>query len=419
MAGATLILSPHCRITMSTLRSHFLLILFCGGAMMAISLGLRQSFGLFLPSFTRWNGAETAQFFIWAIALQNVVWGIFSTLFGSLADRHGAARVAACGAIGYTLGLVLMAGSLRSPGGLLLGHLLIGLGLSGCGFSVVLGAVARCAPVQWRSQALGAVTAAGSLGQFLLVPVAGSLLGHFGWVVACVVMAIFALLMTPVAACLRERPIIPAAGAARQSQLRILGAALGNRDYLLLTTGFFVCGLQVVFITTHLPQYLLEKGIGPQVAAWTLSLIGLFNVFGTLACGWLGSRFPMRIILAWLYLLRALLILVFLLVPSGPATSLLFGALIGLLWLGTIPLTSGLVIRFFGTASMSMLFGFVFFSHQLGSFCGAWLGGVIHLYSGDYTLMWWFVIVAGVLAALLHYPIREADYVTAPLAASH
>ena len=379
------------------------LLLCCGALLLAVPLGVRQSFGLFLPEFMAFNPRGTAHFSL-AIALQNLAWGLCSPVFGLWADRRGAGRVAAAGAACYVLGILLMSASLTSPGGLLAGQLLIGIGMSGCGFSVVFGAVARAVPEPRRSLALGVVSAGGSLGQFCGPLAVGWLLATFQWSTTLLLLAVPAAFLVVTAAGLTERRT-----STTQAPLPAWAARdFIQRDYVLLTAGFFVCGLQVVFIMTHLPAYLADRGLPATYASWSLAFIGLFNIVGTLACGWLGGRLRKKNILGTIYLARSAAILAFVMLPTHGYTVLVFGAVMGLLWLGTVPLTSGLVAYLCGTGRMATFYGVTFLSHQLGSFVGAWLGGVLRSLTGDYGLMWLVVGLAGLVAAALHYPIREA-----------
>ena len=390
---------------------RFLVVLFCCSLLTLLAFGIRQCFGLFLPAFSAAHGGGGAHWFGLAIALQNLLWGLLSPLFGGVADRWGAARVAAGGGLVYALGLVLMAFGLHSPAVVIGSQALVGLGLSGCGFSVALGAVGRAAPPRWRSQALGLTTAAGSFGHFALTPLVGGWLAAWGWGAALLAMAALAALTIPAAAGLRA----PGGGAVAPPPLRpVLAVAFGSRDYWLLSAGFFVCGWQVVFIATYLPSHVVGHGLAPHWGHWALSLIGLFNIFGTLACGWLGASCSKRMLLTWLYALRSLVILCFLLAPPTPLRLLLFSACIGLLWLGTVPLTSGLVADLCGTPYLSLLYGGVFLAHQLGSFLGAWLGGLLYDRLGDYGPMWQLSAMLGLLAAVLHWAIREPPPQPAP-----
>ena len=370
-------------------------------------MGVRQSFGLFLPviSVDLNSGREV---FALAVAAQNLLWGICSPIFGLLAHRYGSLKFIIVGALCYVSGLLLSAFSSTGVH-LLLGQLLLGIGLGGVGFSLVLGAVVMNTPSQWRSLALGLVTSGGSFGQFACIPVAQSLLNSFGWSLSFLWLALIAATMLAFSLGLRSLPASsrlepePAKEPARV----ILARALSYRSYQFLIAGFFVCGLQIVFIAMHLPAYLQDNKLDPSVTAWAFSLIGLFNIIGSLGCGWLGGRYSKKYSLSWLYLIRSIAVMAFVLLPLSGASAIVFGAVIGLLWLGTVPLTSGLVAQMFGARDVALLYGLVFLSHQLGSFLGAWLGGLVYDYSGNYDLMWALVIISGLFAALMHMPIRE------------
>lgn len=385
----------------------WLLVLVCGTTLITLTMGLRQGFGLFLPPISEALGTGR-ELFALAIAIQNLVWGLASPFFGGLADRFGARLVAAVGGLIYTAGLLVMGLSL-TPEAIVFGQFLIGVGLGGAGFSVVLGAVGRAAPPEKRSFALGFVTAGGSLGQFAFVPVAAVLLNSFGVTQALLGLALMATTMVAVAFGLRPATLEGTGPAPiSQSLAEALNEALSHRGYVLLTVGFFVCGFQVVFIATHLPAFLADYGVGTSYAAWALALVGLFNIFGSLLAGWLGGRFSKRNLLSFIYIGRSLVMIVFLLLPITGPTTLVFGAVMGLLWLGTVPLTSGLIVVFFGTRYLATLYGVVFLSHQVGSFLGAWLGGLVYDLRGAYDLMWWLTIASGFVATALHLMIREA-----------
>ena len=389
-----------------TARTKFILALVGGGALITLTMGLRQSFGLFLPGISEtFQGAR--EVFSFALALQNLCWGLLSPIFGGIADRWGPAKVAAVGALLYAGGLLYLSLSTQAAD-LIFAQILIGFGLAGAGFSVVLGSVARAASDENRSMALAITTAAGSFGQFAMVPIADYFLQSFGWQTAALVLAATALLMLPFVFGIRGDGMQRTQGIERSGSFsNYLKKTLSHIDFVLLGLGFFVCGIQVVFIATHLPSYLRDSGIGPSVASLSLAMIGLFNIFGTLACGWLGHRYPKKTVLTALYLLRSFVILAFITLPLSDLSAIVFGAAIGLLWLGTVPLTSGLIGVFFGTTYMSMFYGVAFFSHQVGSFLGAWLGGRLYDLTGNYDLMWWIVIFFGLVAALFHWPIRE------------
>jgi MFS family permease len=375
-------------------------------ALVSVTFGIRQIFGLFLVPISIEIGSGL-QMFSLAIAVQNLVWGLSSPFFGALADKYGAWRVAAFGTLVYAVGLLCMA-FMVNEAGLFLGQILIGMGLGSAGISIAVGAVARAAPPEKRSLAMGLVTSFGSFGQFALVPVAQILMTQNGWQFAIVILS--AVVASMVAFSLGMR--VPAGDArplegAVQTASSALREATSSRDYILLTLGFFVCGLQLVFITTHLPTYLRDSGLGGDTASWSLALIGLFNIIGAFVCGWLGGIVSKKKTLAIVYLLRGLIIVAFISLPPSPPLALIFGAAMGLLWLGTIPLTSGLIVTFFGPRHLSMLYGLVFLSHQLGSFVGAWLGGIWYDWYGNYEAMWWLNAGAGLFAFAINWAIRE------------
>jgi MFS family permease len=390
----------------SSLRQRWLVIMLAGATLVSATLGIRQVFGLFLQPISIELGTGF-QLFSLAIAVQNLVWGLSSPLFGAAADRYGPWRVAAIGALLYGGGLFLMS-SYVTEAGIFIGQILIGLGLGSAGISIAIGAVARAAPPEKRSIAMGLVTSFGSFGQFALVPVTQILMVTGGWQFALLMLSVIMASMVAVALGLRTP-----AGSARpiEGPDLTIGAALqqavSSRDYILLTVGFFVCGLQLVFITTHLPTYLHDAGLSPDISSWALALIGLFNIIGAFVCGWLGGVVSKKKSLATVYLLRGITIAAFILIPPTPVTALLFGACMGLLWLGTIPLTSGLIVVFFGPRYLSMLYGLVFLSHQIGSFVGAWLGGIWYDWFGNYEAMWWLNVAAGLFAFVVNWAIRE------------
>ena len=395
-------------MTSSDSRRPWTLLLMAAAFLVMVTLGIRQSFGLFLLPVTEALGTGREVFSL-ALALQNLLWGIASPFAGALADKFGAGRVAAIGTLFYAGGLVVMA-SFVSPSGLMMGQLMIGIGLGSAGVSIALGAVARAVAPEKRSLALGMVTSIGSFGQFAVLPVTQIFIDGYGWQVSLLLLS--GLSASMLASCLlmaRNEKVreVRTADIANITINGMLKTALSSTDYLLLTVGFFVCGIQVVFIATHLPTYLQDAGIGPEIASWALGLVGLFNIIGSLLAGWLGSFVSKAKLLAWLYLMRSVIIIGFLILPPSPMTALLFGAAMGLLWLGTIPLTSGLIVVFFGPAFLSMLYGVTFFSHQIGSFLGAWLGGWIYDNLGSYDLMWWIIIGSGVFAFIINLMIDE------------
>ena len=397
----------------SSLRQRWLVIMLAGATLVSATLGIRQVFGLFLQPISMELGAGF-QLFSLAIAIQNLVWGLSSPVFGAAADRYGPWWVAAMGALLYGGGLFLMA-SFVTDAGIFIGQILIGLGLGSAGISIAIGAVARAAPPEKRSLAMGLITSFGSFGQFALVPMTQILMVQGGWQFALLMLSVIMASMVAVAMGLRTP-----AGSARpiEGPILTIGAtlqqAVSSRDYILLTVGFFVCGLQLVFITTHLPTYLHDAGLSPDISSWALALIGLFNIIGAFVCGWLGGVVSKKKSLATVYLLRGITIAAFILIPPTPVTALLFGACMGLLWLGTIPLTSGLIVVFFGPRYLSMLYGLVFLSHQIGSFVGAWLGGIWYDWFGNYEAMWWLNAAAGLFAFSVNWAIRESRAEAAP-----
>ena len=390
--------------------SRWYLILMASAFLVVVTLGIRQSFGLFLLPATEAMGTGREVFSL-AMAMQNLVWGLVSPLAGAMADKFGAARVAAIGAICYAAGLLLM-GIIVSPGGLLFGQIMIGIGLGSAGISIALGAVARATAPEKRSLALGMVTSIGSFGQFAVLPITQFFIDGFGWQIALMLLSGVAASM--LAACLvlhlQDNEKAPqTADLAKLSAKDALGTALNSRDYILLTTGFFVCGIQIVFIGTHLPTYLRDAGLSSEVASWSLAVVGLFNIIGSFAAGWLGSFMSKKKLLAWFYLGRSIFMILFIMLPPTPLTAILFGCSMGLLWLGTIPLTSGLIVVFFGPTFLSMLYGVAFLSHQIGSFIGAWLGGRIYDMLGSYDVMWCIVIASGLFAFVINYMINEPE----------
>ena len=364
-------------------------------------MGLRHGFGLFAAPLSNTIGLSIGGFSL-AIAIQNLLWGLASPFCGALADRYGAGRMAAAGALCYAAGLALMGHSVL---GFYTGQMLVGVALAASTFGVVFGALSRTAPPARHSMGLGLVSAAGSVGAFAVVPLQGFALANFELSVACTLLALCALSMLPGAFALSERkraslPPLPAMAA--------FARATSHGSYILLTTGFFVCGFQVVFIAAHLPSYFADIGLARSVSTTALALIGLGNIFGTILSGWLGARIMRKkTILTLIYTLRSLVIVLFLLVDKTPLTAMIFASLMGLLWLSTVPPTSGLVLSFFGAPNMAMLYGIVFVSHQIGSFFGAWLGGVIFRAFQSYDPMWWLAVLLGFIAAILHYPIKE------------
>jgi predicted MFS family arabinose efflux permease len=382
-------------------------VLVCGGIILTIAMGIRHGFGLFLQPISHdmgW-GRET---FALAIAVQNLVWGATQPFVGMISDKYGAARVVMMGAALYALGLVAMANSHSPLVFVLTSGVLLGLGLTGVTFSVISGVLGRAFPPEKRSMALGISAAAGSFGQFAILPLAQWLLSNIGWYSALLAMAGVAVLMAPLAIAMVERPDAQR-HAFIQSARQAMGEALGHRGYMLLTAGFFVCGFQVVFLAVHLPAYLSDKGLPAHVAVTALALIGLFNVVGTYLAGWLGGRMPKRYILSAIYFARAVVLALFFWVPVSVASVYAFAVALGFLWLSTVPVTNGIVAQIFGVRYLAMLSGFAFFSHQIGSFLGAWLGGKVYDLTGTYDLVWYLSIALAILAGLINLPIDERE----------
>ena len=371
---------------------------------LALSLGVRHGFGLFLPPMSAQFGWGR-EVFAFAIALQNLIWGLAQPFTGALADRFGAAKVVIVGGVLYAVGLLLM-GLSDSPLSLSLSAgLLIGIGLSGTSFSVILGVVGRALPAEKRSMGMGIASAAGSFGQFAMLPGTLGLIGWLGWSTALLVLGLLVALIVPLVSMLKDRPL-PSLGA-DQTLKEALHEACSHSGFWLLAFGFFVCGFQVVFIGIHLPAYLVDQHLPATVGTTVLALIGLFNIFGTYTAGWLGGRMSKPRLLTGLYLARAVVIVVFLWAPVTQFSAYLFGMAMGFLWVSTVPLTNGTVSTMFGVRNLSMLGGIVFLFHQLGAFLGGWLGGVVYDQTGSYDLIWQVSILLSLLAAALNWPVRE------------
>jgi len=379
-------------------------ILLGSALILALSLGTRHGFGLFLPPMSAQFGWGR-EVFAFAIALQNLIWGLAQPFTGALADRFGAARVVLVGGILYAAGLMLMSMA-DSPASLSLSAgLLIGIGLSGTTFSIILGVVGRALPAEKRSMGMGLASAAGSFGQFAMLPGTLGLIGWLGWSMALIALGLLVAFILPLVAMLKDKPLPPSAG--EQTLREALHEACTHSGFWLLAFGFFVCGFQVVFIGVHLPAYLVDQHLPASVGTTVLALIGLFNVFGTYVAGWLGGKMSKPRLLTGLYLLRAVVIVLFLWAPLTQTTACLFGIAMGLLWLSTVPLTNGTVATLFGVRNLSMLGGIVFLFHQLGAFLGGWLGGVVYDRTGSYELIWQGSIALSLMAAALNWPVRE------------
>ncbi len=389
-------------------------VLLCGALIVTLSMGIRHGFGLWLQPITQAQG-WTRETFAFALAVQNIAWGLFGIFAGMAADRFGAFRVLIVCAGLYGLGLAGMALSTSTLGFALTTGVLIGAAQAGTTYAVIYGVIGRQLPAEKRSWAMGVAAAAGSFGQFLMVPVEGQLIESLGWQNALLVLAVAVLLIVPLAVGLREPGFGGATAVKREQTIaQALREAFQYRSFQLLMAGYFVCGFQVVFIGVHMPSYLKDHGLSPQVASYALALIGLFNVIGTYAAGALGQRIAKRHILAFIYFARAVAIALFLWAPLTPMSVYVFSAVMGLLWLSTIPPTNATVAQIFGVAHLSMLGGFVFFSHQIGSFLGVWLGGLLYDQTGSYDIVWYIAIALGVFAAIVNLPVREAPILRTP-----
>ncbi|MGO8955199.1 MAG: MFS transporter [Rhodomicrobium sp.] len=378
----------------------------CAGAMLAINMGIRQTFGLFLKPISQDLNLDR-QVFSLALAILNLVWGLGAPFAGALSDRLGAVRVALAGTALYVLGLVLMA---TAAGGnqLLLSGALIGLGVSGSGFTAVFGLVARAAPPEKRASALGLTTMGSAIGQFVSLPYTHVILDATGWVTSLFVLAGTAALMAPLALALSRAEIPePHPGRVEQSLGGALREAIKYPSFLLLTAGFFVCGFHIAAVAVHLPAFLADKGFGAGLGALALTVVGGGNILGTYLFGRIGDIVPKRFALAFIYLARGAIFIALIYLPLTETRVLIYAFILGLLWLGTVPLTSGMIVTFFGARWLSMLYGIVFFSHQVGSFTGAWLGGWFYDTYRSYDLLWWAAVAAGAIAAALNLPIRE------------
>jgi MFS family permease len=383
-------------------------LLIAGAMIVTLSMGIRHGFGLWLQPITMERG-WTRENFAFALAIQNLAWGFFGIFAGMLADKFGAFRVIVGGAVLYALGLWGMAMSTHTASFVLFAGVLIGAAQAGTTYAVIYGVIGRNIPAERRSWAMGVAAAAGSFGQFLMVPTESFLISNFGWQDALLICAALCALIVPLALFLRESSF--ANGATPPKRDQTIGQALKEAftypSFQLLMAGYFVCGFQVVFIGVHMPSYLKDNNLSPQVAATALALIGLFNVFGTYIAGSLGQRMPKRFILSSIYFARAVAISVFLIVPLSPASVYVFSAVMGVLWLSTVPPTNAAVAQIFGVAHLSMLGGFIFFSHQIGSFMGVWLGGLLYDKTGSYNIVWYISIALGVFAGLVNLPVKE------------
>ena len=382
-----------------------LVLIIAGCIIAAIGNGVRTSFGLFTLPMTADLGLSREQWGM-AMAIQNLAWGVTQPFAGAFADRVGTARTVAFGAVIYALGVLGMAFSPDAGLMTLTAGVVTGVGIAICSFSVVMAAFGRSVPPEKRSLIFGVATAASSFGQFAFAPISQGFINAFGWQSALLYLGMALLLIIPLSFALRGRTENPV-GHADLPFMEALAKAWGHGSYKLLVIGFFVCGFHLAFINVHMPAYLVQCGLSPEVGSWTIAVIGLFNIVGSLLAGYLGGKLPKQLLLATIYFLRAVAIGAFLLIPVSEITAYAFAAAMGLLWLSTVPLTAGLVTLFFGARYMGMLYGVAFFSHQLGSFVGVWLGGYVYDQTGSYSLVWYLGIVLGLASAALHIPINE------------
>ncbi|MFM9883192.1 MAG: MFS transporter [Burkholderiales bacterium] len=385
----------------SNQRHVMLILLVLSGLIISICMGLRQSLGIFMRPMAFELGISAATFGF-AIAVQNIVWGLSQPLVGALADRYGPRPVLIGTALMYAVGLLLMMYATSVPGGLEIAGFLVGVGIAGTGFGVLIGTVSRATPPEERTKTIGIVAAAGSLGTMVIAPIGQGLIDGFGWRAAMIVFAAVAASMALLSLPIREQPVAKGrSSAVAQTLGEAVREAMMDRGYLFMTLAFFACGFQLVFLTTHLPAYLQLCGVAPGVGASALALIGLFNAIGTYIFGLLGARYSEKHLLALIYLLRTFFIAVFLLLPIDAASTLVFAAAMGFLWLGVVPLVTGIIGRVFGLTHFNTLYGIVFLSHQVGSFFGAWMGGVVFDWMGNYNFAWGALVVIGIAAFML------------------
>ena len=389
---------------MKTDRNSMALLIALSGLIISLCMGLRQSLGLFMQPMGVELGISAAAFGF-SIALQNIVWGASQPFVGAIADRYGARPVLIGTSVVYAAGLLLMLASRSFPGALEVAGFFIGIGAAGTGFGVLMGTISRATPPEKRSQTVGLVAACGSLGTFVIAPLGGWLIDGFGWRAAMVAFAAIAASMVLFSLPIREAA--PLAVSTKQKLGQAVREAMRHRGYLFMTLAFFACGFQLVFITTHLPSYLALCGVAPGVGASALGLIGLFNALGTYLFGQLGARYSQKHLLALIYLARTAIIVVFLATPISAASTLVFAAAMGFLWLGVAPLVTGIIGRVFGLTHFNTLYGIVFLSHQVGSFFGAWMGGLVFDYAGNYDLAWGALLVIGLAAFTLQWVMDE------------
>ena len=380
------------------------IIVLAGAVIAGLSFGVRISFGIFLLPISADLGWGREVFAL-SIAVQHLIWGAAQPFAGVIADRYGSGRMLVIGCLMYAAGTAFMAWA-SSP---LMAHItagmLVGFGTAGCGLWIAFAAVGRVVAPERRTLALGIVSVGASAGQFIMVPIGQAFLDAYGWQTAFLLLGLCTLAMLPMAWPLRGKPITADTG--QQSFREAMAEAAQHRGFLLLNAGFFVCGFQITFVATHLPASLVDRGLSAEVGAWALGTIGLVNIIGSLMAGILGDRMSKKGLLCLLYLGRAIAVIAFVMFPATPLNAIIFAITIGLLWLSVVPVTSALVAQIFGPQYMATLFGIVFFSHQIGAFLGAWLGGSLYDLTGSYDLTWWITIALGIFAAIVHYPIDE------------
>jgi MFS family permease len=388
-------------------------ILACGCLIAVISFGPRSTLGFFLTPMSSDNG-WSREVFALSVAMQTLLYGAAQPFSGALADRFGTIRVIVAGALLYAAGIYMMSRATTPQSLYLSSGVLIGFGLSGCSFNLIISSFGKLLPENWRSFAFGLGTASGSFGQFLFSPLGVYLIQAVGWRATLEIFAGLLLLIIPLAVAVATprqdasaKPGLGPTSAPSQSYKQALAEAFGHRSYILLVLGFFTCGFQLGFVTVHLPSYLVDRGLSAEVGGWTLGVIGLFNIVGAILSGWLGGRMPKRYILSFIYFARALAVVFLITLPPSPVVTLIYGAVTGLLWLSSVPPTSGLVALMFGTRWLAMLFGIAFFSHQVGGFLGVYLGGVLFVRTGSYDVVWWLGVLFGVISAIINLPIVE------------
>jgi MFS family permease len=389
-------------------------VLVCGCLISLIGFGPRSALGFFLTPMSSDNGWGREVFAL-SVAMQTLLYGAAQPFSGALADRFGTVRVVIVGALLYAAGIYMMAHATTPEELYLSSGVVIGFGLSGCSFNLIISSFGKLLPESWRSLSFGLGTASGSFGQFLFSPLGVHLIQTFGWRTTLEIFAGLLLLIIPLAIAVatpqqearaKEAGAAQAAGSS-QNYKQALSEAFGHRSYILLVLGFFTCGFQLGFVTVHLPSYLVDRGLSAEIGGWTLGVIGLFNIVGAILSGWLGGRMPKRYILSFIYSARAAAVIFLIMLPPSPVVTLLYGAVTGLLWLSSVPPTSGLVALMFGTRWLAMLFGIAFFSHQVGGFLGVYLGGVLFERTGSYDIVWWLSVLFGVISAVINLPIVE------------